>query len=106
MKRERSSWGQMVSRDSQSQIKVFPDGTIGPDLIPPTNQRSTLELFSQGSDPWKVIDGYEFDQNEEVMSMESVNLESPGAPGGYRDFIAVGTGFNFGEDRATRGNVS
>lgn len=40
------------------------------------------------------------------MSMESVNLESPGAPGGYRDFIAVGTGFNFGEDRATRGNVS
>nr|ODO03748.1 protein CFT1 [Cryptococcus depauperatus CBS 7855] len=77
----------------------------GENLIPPTNQRSTLELFSQGSDPWCVIDGYEFDQNEEVMSMESVTLESPGAPGGYRDFIAVGTGFNFGEDRATRGNT-
>ncbi|OXG80075.1 protein CFT1 [Cryptococcus neoformans var. grubii Br795] len=88
--------------DEEGEIQLGPDG---PDLIPPTNQRSTLELFSQGSDPWRVIDGYEFDQNEEVMSMESVNLESPGAPGGYRDFIAVGTGFNFGEDRATRGNT-
>jgi cleavage and polyadenylation specificity factor subunit 1 len=31
---------------------------VGENLIPPTNERSTLELFSQGSDPWRVIDGY------------------------------------------------
>jgi cleavage and polyadenylation specificity factor subunit 1 len=37
--------------------------------------------------------------------MTSVNLESPSVPSGYRDFIAVGTGFDFAEDRACRGNV-
>ncbi|WRT69124.1 protein CFT1 [Kwoniella shivajii] len=88
--------------DEEGEIQLGPEGE---NLIPPTNQRSTLELFSQGSDPWRVIDGYDFDQNEEVLCMESVTLESPGAEGGLRDFIAVGTGFNFGEDRATRGNT-
>jgi cleavage and polyadenylation specificity factor subunit 1 len=38
--------------------------------------------------------------------MQSVNLESSSSDSGYRDFIAVGTGFDFAEDRATRGNVS
>jgi cleavage and polyadenylation specificity factor subunit 1 len=38
--------------------------------------------------------------------MQSVNLESASSPSGFRDFIAVGTGFDFAEDRATRGNVS
>lgn len=37
--------------------------------------------------------------------MESVTLESPSQLSGFRDFIAVGTGFDFAEDRATRGNV-
>ena len=37
--------------------------------------------------------------------MKSAWLESLSSPGGHRDFIAVGTGFNFGEDRNTRGNV-
>ncbi|WWD06819.1 protein CFT1 [Kwoniella europaea PYCC6329] len=88
--------------DEEGEIQIGPEGE---NLIPPTNQRSTLELFSQGSDPWRVIDGYDFDQNEEVLCLESVTLESPGGDGGFRDFIAVGTGFNFGEDRATRGNT-
>ncbi|WVW79420.1 protein CFT1 [Kwoniella bestiolae CBS 10118] len=88
--------------DEEGEIQIGPEGE---NFIPPTNQRSTLELFSQGSDPWRVIDGYDFDQNEEVLCLESVTLESPGGEGGYRDFIAVGTGFNFGEDRATRGNT-
>ncbi|WWC91156.1 uncharacterized protein L201_006097 [Kwoniella dendrophila CBS 6074] len=88
--------------DEEGEIQLGPEGE---NLLPPTNQRSTLELFSQGSDPWRVIDGYDFDQNEEVLCLESVTLESPGTEGGYRDFIAVGTGFNFGEDRATRGNT-
>ena len=38
--------------------------------------------------------------------MESVSLESPSTADGFRDFIAVGTGFDFAEDRASRGNVS
>lgn len=49
---------------------------------------------------------YDFDQNEVVLCMESVVLESTSSLTGFKDFIAVGTGFNFGEDRASRGNVS
>ncbi|ORY33060.1 cleavage and polyadenylation specific protein [Naematelia encephala] len=88
--------------DEEGEIQLGPQGE---NLIPPTNERSSLELFSQGSEPWRVIDGYDFDQNEQVLCMESVTLESPSQPSGFRDFIAVGTGFDFAEDRATRGNV-
>ena len=88
--------------DEEGEIQLGPQGE---NLLPPTNERSTLELFSQGSRPWRVIDGYDFDQNEQVLCMESVTLESPGSTSSYRDFIAVGTGFDFGEDRATRGNL-
>lgn len=49
---------------------------------------------------------YDFDQNEVVLALQSVTLESESMTGGHREFIAVGTGFDFAEDRATRGNVS
>ena len=88
--------------DEEGEIQLGPQGE---NLIPPSNQRSTIELFSQGSDPWRVIDGYDFDQCEQVLCMQSVTLESPSTVSGYRDFIAVGTGFDLAEDRATRGNL-
>ena len=88
--------------DEEGEIQLGPEGE---NLIPPTNERSTLELFSQGSDPWRVIDGYDFDQGEQVLCMQSVTLESPSTLTGFRDFIAVGTGFDLAEDRATRGNL-
>lgn len=88
--------------DEEGEIQLGPEG---PNLIPPTTERSCLELFSQGSDPWRVIDGYDFDQGEQVLCMQSVTLESPSTPSGFRDFIAVGTGFDLAEDRATRGNL-
>lgn len=89
--------------DEEGEIQEGPEG---PNLIPPLNERATLELFSAGSDPWRVIDGYDFDQNEAILCMESVTLESGASPTGFRDFIAVGTGKNFGEDRASHGAVS
>jgi cleavage and polyadenylation specificity factor subunit 1 len=89
--------------DEEGEILLGPEGE---NLTSPTNERSTLELFSQGSDPFKVIDGYDFDQNEVILCCQSVSLESSSVQGGMRDFIAVGTGFDFGEDRASRGNVS
>lgn len=88
--------------DEEGEIQLGPEGET---LIPPTNERSTLELFSQGNDPWRVIDGYDFDQGEQVLTMSSVTLESPSTESGTRDFIAVGTGFDLAEDRATRGNL-
>lgn len=88
--------------DEEGEIQMGPEGE---DLVPPLNQRSTLELFSAGSDAFRVVDGYEFDQNEAVLCVESVTLESSSSPTGFRDFIAVGTGKNFGEDRASHGAV-
>jgi len=88
--------------DEEGEIQLGPEGE---NLIPPTNERSTLELFSQGSDPWRVLDGYDFDQGEQVLALQSVTLESPSTLSGFRDFIAVGTGFDLAEDRATRGNL-
>lgn len=88
--------------DEEGEISIDPQGE---NLIPPTNERATLELFSAGSDAFRVIDGYDFDQNEAILCVESVTLESSAVPSGFRDFIAVGTGKNFGEDRATHGAV-
>lgn len=89
--------------DEEGEIQ---EGPVGENLTPPLNERATLELFSAGSDPWRVIDGYDFDQNEAILCIESVTLESGASPTGFRDFIAVGTGKNFGEDRASHGAVS
>ncbi len=57
--------------DEEGEIQLGPEGQCltawglrylqfqaGENLIPPTNERSSLELFSQGFDPWRVIDGY------------------------------------------------
>ncbi|KAL7421114.1 mRNA cleavage and polyadenylation factor subunit [Cryptotrichosporon argae] len=88
--------------DEEGEIQLGPSG---PGLSAPTNERASLELFSAGADPWRVVDGYEFAQNEAVLCVESVSLESASSPDGRRDFIAVGTGKNFGEDRATSGAV-
>lgn len=88
--------------DEEGEIHEGPEGE---NLMPPLNERATLELFSAGSDPWRVIDGYDFDQNEAILVVQSVNLESAASPTGFRDFIAVGTGKNFGEDRASHGAV-
>jgi cleavage and polyadenylation specificity factor subunit 1 len=56
--------------DEEGEIQLSPEGEHlavmiryeliwlpGENLIPATNERSSLELFSQGSDPWRVIDG-------------------------------------------------
>ncbi|KAK4687316.1 cleavage and polyadenylation specificity factor subunit 1, partial [Tremellales sp. Uapishka_1] len=88
--------------DEEGEIILGPEGET---LIPPLIERSSLELFSQGSNAWRVIDGHDFEQNESVLCVESVNLESSSSVTGFKDFIAVGTGLNFAEDRASRGNV-
>ena len=40
--------------DEEGEILLGPEGET---LNPATNERSSLELFSQGEDPWRVIDG-------------------------------------------------
>ncbi|GAA5822884.1 hypothetical protein JCM3770_004565, partial [Rhodotorula araucariae] len=74
-----------------------------PNLIEPTNYRSTLELLVPGS--WQAIHGHEFRQNEFVTSLKSVSLASRSTPTGQRDFVAVGTAVYRAEDLATKGGI-
>lgn len=48
---------------------------------------------------------YEFADNEIVMALASVNLQTKRTPLGLKDYIAVGTGVSRGEDLAERGAV-
>ncbi|PWN49464.1 hypothetical protein IE53DRAFT_142664 [Violaceomyces palustris] len=64
--------------------------------------RSSLELFAD-EDRTSPVHGYEFDANEFVCAMETVDLDSPSTIGGRKKFIAVGTVIYLGEDRASRG---
>ncbi len=83
---------------------------------------STLELISP--DLWISMDGYvhvyvgvyllsidqrcfsfEFASNEIVNATSVVSLETSSTDTGSKDFIAVGTSINRGEDLATKGCV-
>ncbi|MBW0461452.1 hypothetical protein O181_001167 [Austropuccinia psidii MF-1] len=72
-------------------------------LIRSTTFRSSLELILPGS--WVTFDGYEFQQNEWVTSMASMDLDSRSTIHGRRKFIGVGTTCNRAEDLAARGGV-
>ncbi|KAG5351787.1 hypothetical protein C0989_004941 [Termitomyces sp. Mn162] len=65
---------------------------------------STLELVSP--DLWVTMDGYEFATNEFINDMTVVSLETAGTETGTKEFIAVGTSINRGEDLAVKGAVS
>lgn len=49
---------------------------------------------------------YEFQSNEFVNALECVSLETLSTETGTKDFIAVGTTINRGEDLAVKGAVS
>ncbi len=48
---------------------------------------------------------YEFASNEFVNSLACVSLETLSTESGHKDFIAVGTTINRGEDLAVKGAV-
>ena len=81
---------------------------------------SALELFSSdfvaidGYDfilrmlrlrPYEPVSRYEFAPNEFVNSLACVALETLSTESGHKDFIAVGTTINRGEDLAVKGAV-
>jgi hypothetical protein len=81
---------------------------------------SALELFSSdfvaidGYDfilqmvcpcPYEPVFRYEFAPNEFVNSLACVPLETLSTESGHKDFIAVGTTINRGEDLAVKGAV-
>ncbi|KAK7059173.1 mRNA cleavage and polyadenylation factor subunit [Paramarasmius palmivorus] len=67
----------------------------------PTVECSTLELISP--DLWVTMDGYEFANNEVVNAIACITLETSSTETGSKEFIAVGTTINRGEDLAVKG---
>lgn len=56
--------------------------------------------------PITHIPSYEFATNEFVNTISCVTLETSSTENGIKDFIAVGTTINRGEDLAAKGSVS
>ncbi|KAH7925063.1 hypothetical protein BV22DRAFT_1119797 [Leucogyrophana mollusca] len=87
-----------ASYDEDGNILWEPD-TSG--ISFPACDCSTLELISPEN--WITMDGFEFAPNEYVNALECVTLESLSTESGNRDFIAVGTTIDRGEDLAVKG---
>jgi cleavage and polyadenylation specificity factor subunit 1 len=91
----------------------------GPNITWPMADTSALELMT--SDTFVTMDGsvlcthcrlhlltvsrYEFAANEFITSVELVSLETQSNEAGYKEFIAVATTINRGEDLAVKGAV-
>ncbi|KAI9205850.1 CPSF A subunit region-domain-containing protein [Polychytrium aggregatum] len=62
-----------------------------------------LELVSPVT--WETVDKYIFDEYEQVLCVETVELKSKQTASGRKCFIAVGTGAFRGEDLTARGKI-
>lgn len=87
-----------TSYDEDNNITWEPDD-VGISL--PCCDCSTLELISP--DGWVTMDGYEFAPNEYVNALECVTLETLSTETGAKEFLAVGTSIDRGEDLAVKG---
>ncbi|KAJ6591099.1 CPSF A subunit region-domain-containing protein [Mycena vulgaris] len=74
-----------------------------PNVADPLSDCSCLELISP--DLWITMDGYEFATNEFITAMSCVTLETSSTETGSKEFIAVGTTINRGEDLAAKGST-
>ncbi|KAF5309321.1 hypothetical protein D9611_014402 [Ephemerocybe angulata] len=72
-----------------------------PNVSDPTSDTSALELISP--DSWVTMDGFEFASNEYINDIAIVTLETAATETGIKDFIAVGTTIDRGEDLAVKG---
>ncbi|SPO24031.1 related to cleavage and polyadenylation specificity factor, 160 kDa subunit [Ustilago trichophora] len=74
------------------------------DALPTISHRGALELFIN-EDRTTPVDGYEFEPNETVSSLNVVTLDAPSTASGRKQFIAAGTTTFHGEDRTSKGSV-
>ncbi|TFK16893.1 hypothetical protein FA15DRAFT_650709 [Coprinopsis marcescibilis] len=72
-----------------------------PNVSDPLTDTSALELISPNS--WVTMDGFEFATNEFINDISIVTLETAATETGTKDFIAVGTTIDRGEDLAAKG---
>lgn len=91
---------QFASYDEDNNVIWEPNA---PDVAYPTTDCSTLELISP--ETWKTMDGYEFLSNEFVTAIDLVTLETQSNEAGLKEFIAVATTIDRGEDLAVKGAI-
>ncbi|PFH48729.1 hypothetical protein AMATHDRAFT_64747 [Amanita thiersii Skay4041] len=72
-----------------------------PNISDPISECSTLELISP--ELWITMDGFEFATNEFVNDVAIVTLETSSTESGTKDYVAVGTTIDRGEDLAVKG---
>ncbi|KAI0313592.1 CPSF A subunit region-domain-containing protein [Amylostereum chailletii] len=72
-----------------------------PNVSYPKTDCSALELLNP--DGWVAMDGFDFAYNEFVTAMDCVSLETQSTDSGRKNYIAVGTTINRGEDLAVKG---
>ncbi|KAI0088958.1 CPSF A subunit region-domain-containing protein [Irpex rosettiformis] len=89
-----------TSYDEDGNIVWEPDAS---NISLPKCESSTLELIAP--DAWVTMDGYEFGHNEFVTCVDCIPLETQSTETGTKDFIAVSTTINRGEDLAVKGAV-
>ncbi|KAI0062778.1 hypothetical protein BV25DRAFT_1855577 [Artomyces pyxidatus] len=89
---------QFTSYDEEGNEIWSPDA---PNVSYPTSDCSALELLTP--EGWIAMDGYEFASNEFVNALDCVSLETQSTDTGHKDFIAVGTTIDRGEDLAVKG---
>ncbi|KAI9146233.1 CPSF A subunit region-domain-containing protein [Paraphysoderma sedebokerense] len=69
----------------------------------PIVERFKLELVTPAT--FETIDEHEFEENEHVLCVKIVSMESKETASGRKPFLVVGTGFMKGEDVTTRGKI-
>ena len=69
----------------------------------PTSERDTVKLLYPGK--WSIIDEFELEPFEIVMSIEVLNLEVSEHTHERKPFVAVGTAIVRGEDLACEGHI-
>ncbi|KAJ6513930.1 CPSF A subunit region-domain-containing protein [Mycena vitilis] len=74
-----------------------------PNVSDPLCDCSCLELISP--DLWITMDGFEFATNEFITDVACVTLETPSTETGSKEFMAVGTTIDRGEDLAAKGST-
>ncbi|KAJ2841486.1 mRNA cleavage and polyadenylation factor subunit, partial [Coemansia erecta] len=86
---------QLIPEHSRNDLRT----TSAPPLVP----RFYMDLLSPVT--WETVDSFAFDENEHIVEMRTLVLESSQAVSGSKPFLCVATGFVLGEDVSSRGRV-
>lgn len=86
--------------------KELTEENKGERFIYPT--KSTFEVLLVAPNLWEIVPdtSIKMDDWEHVVSLKNVHLAYEGTLHGFREYICVGTNFNYSEDITSRGRVS